>query len=117
MFNDDGTVTLLGRGTSVINTGGEKVYPEEVDDVVKTMEDVDDCLVVGTPDERFGQAVTAVVQPRAGASLGEREVVDWVRARLAHYKAPRRVVIVDRVPRLPNGKPDYPATRRLAERT
>jgi 3-oxocholest-4-en-26-oate---CoA ligase len=117
VFNDDGTVTLLGRGTSVINTGGEKVYPEEVDDVVKTMEDVDDCLVVGTPDERFGQAVTAVVQPRAGASLGEREVVEWVRARLAHYKAPRRVVIVDKVPRLPNGKPDYPATRRLAERT
>jgi 3-oxocholest-4-en-26-oate---CoA ligase len=115
MFNDDGTVTLLGRGTSVINTGGEKVYPEEVDDVVKTMEDVDDCLVVGTPDERFGQVVTAVVQPREGASLRERDVVDWVRARLAHYKAPRRVVIVDKVPRLPNGKPDHPATRRLAE--
>ena len=116
IFNDDGTVTLLGRGTSVINTGGEKVYPEEVDDVVKTMEDVDDCLVVGMPDERFGQAVTAVVQPRAGATVREQEVVDWVRARLAHYKAPRRVVIVDKVPRLPNGKPDYPATRRLAER-
>jgi 3-oxocholest-4-en-26-oate---CoA ligase len=116
IFHDDGTVTLLGRGTSVINTGGEKVYPEEVDDVVKTMEDVDDCLVVGMPDERFGQAVTAVVQPRAGATVREQEVVDWVRARLAHYKAPRRVVIVDKVPRLPNGKPDYPATRRLAER-
>ncbi|HEY6697526.1 MAG TPA: AMP-binding protein [Acidimicrobiales bacterium] len=117
IFNDDGTVTLLGRGTSVINTGGEKVYPEEVDDVVKTMEDVDDCLVVGMPDERFGQAVTAVVQPEVGATVGEQDVVDWVRARLAHYKAPRRVVMVDKVPRLPNGKPDYPTTRRLAERT
>ena len=115
IFNDDGTVTLLGRGTSVINTGGEKVYPEEVDDVIKTIDDVDDCLVVGTPDERFGQAVTAVVQLRRGASLGEPEVVDWVRARLAHYKAPRRVLFVDKVPRLPNGKPDYPATRQLAE--
>ena len=115
IFNDDGTVTLLGRGTSVINTGGEKVYPEEVDDVIKTIEDVDDCLVVGTPDERFGQAVTAVVQTRAGATTGEQEVIDWVRARLAHYKAPRRVVFVEKVPRLPNGKPDYPATRKLAE--
>ena len=65
-------MTLLGRGTSVINTGGEKVYPEEVDDVVKTMADVDDCLVVGMPDERFGPAVTAVVQLRAGAPSGSR---------------------------------------------
>ncbi|HZA77271.1 MAG TPA: acyl-CoA synthetase, partial [Acidimicrobiales bacterium] len=81
----------------------------------KTIEDVDDCLVVGTPDERFGQAVTAVVQTRAGATTGEQEVIDWVRARLAHYKAPRRVVFVEKVPRLPNGKPDYPATRKLAE--
>jgi acyl-CoA synthetase (AMP-forming)/AMP-acid ligase II len=115
MFNDDGTITLLGRGTSVINTGGEKVYPEEVDDVVKSIEDVDDCLVVGTPDERFGQAVTAVIQLRPGAELGERDVIDWVRARLAHYKAPRQVVFVGKVPRMPNGKPDYPTTRRLAE--
>jgi 3-oxocholest-4-en-26-oate---CoA ligase len=116
ILNDDGTLTLLGRGTSVINTGGEKVYPEEVDDVVKAMEDVDDCLVVGTPDEHFGQAVTAVVQPRAGATVADHEIIDWVRARVAHYKAPRRVVIVDKVPRLPNGKPDYPTTYRLAER-
>jgi 3-oxocholest-4-en-26-oate---CoA ligase len=116
LFNDDGTLTLLGRGSSVINTGGEKVFPEEVDDVVKTLDEVDDCLVVGTPDERFGQTVTAVVQPRAGATVSERAVIERVRGRLAHYKAPRRVVVVDKVPRLPNGKPDYPATHRLAAR-
>lgn len=115
ILNDDGTVTLLGRGSSVINTGGEKVYPEEVDDVIKTMADIDDCLVVGTPDERFGQQVTAVVQPRAGTTVNETAVIEWVKARLAHYKAPRRVIVVDKVPRLPNGKPDYPATLGLAD--
>jgi fatty-acyl-CoA synthase len=116
LFNDDGTVTLLGRGSSVINTGGEKVFPEEVDDVVKTLDEVDDCLVVGTPDERFGQAVTAVVQPRAGATVDPQAIVEHVRSKLAHYKAPRRIVVVDGVPRLPNGKPDYPETLKLAER-
>jgi fatty-acyl-CoA synthase len=113
ILNDNGTITLVGRGTMVINTGGEKVYPEEVDDVIKTMPDVDDCLVFGTPDEQFGQIVSAVVQPRAGAKLTDTEVTDWVRERLARYKAPRRVVFVDTVPRLPNGKADYPTAREL----
>lgn len=115
LFNEDGTMVLLGRGTSVINTGGEKVHPEEVDDVVKTMPDVDDCLVVGTPDERWGQAVTAVVQLRPGATMTADDVTQFVKTKLAAYKAPRRVVFVTKVPRLPNGKPDYPTTKKIAE--
>ena len=114
ILNADGTLTLVGRGSSVINTGGEKVYPEEVDDVVKTMNDVDDCLVFGMPDEQFGQIVNAVVQLREGAQVEPEDVTEWVRARLARYKAPRRIHFVDAVPRLPNGKADYPACREIA---
>lgn len=113
-LNDDGTITLVGRGSLMVNTGGEKVYPEEVDDVVKTMPDVDDCLVIGMPDDQFGQIVSAIVQTRTGSSLTQDDVTAWVRGRLARYKAPRRVFFVDKVPRLPNGKADYPAARQIA---
>jgi len=116
MLTEDGKVILIGRGTSVINTGGEKVYPEEVDDVIKQLPEVDDCLVVGTPDERFGQQVTAVIQVRPGAEVTLEQVREHVRSRLAHYKAPRAVVVVPKVPRFPNGKPDYPTTKELAEK-
>ena len=112
----DGTVILIGRGSSVINTGGEKVYPEEVDDVVKELPDVDDCLVVGTPDERWGQRVTAVIQVRPGTEVTLDQVRDHVRGRLAAYKAPRSLVVVPKVPRFPNGKADYPTTKELAEK-
>lgn len=114
VLNADGTITLLGRGALVINTGGEKVYPEEVDDVIKLLPDVDDCLVVGMPDEQYGQIVSAVVQVREGSALSPADVTEWVRGKLARYKAPRRVFFVDRVPRLPNGKADYPAARDIA---
>jgi fatty-acyl-CoA synthase len=114
VLNADGTLTLVGRGTNVINTGGEKVFPEEVDDAVKALPEVDDCLVIGTPDAQYGQIVTAVVQRVPGSSLSEIEVTEWVRGRLARYKAPRRVIFVDKVPRLPNGKADYPRARELA---
>ena len=115
VLNDDGTLTLVGRGSNVINTGGEKVFPEEVDNVVKAIPEVDDCLVLGMPDERYGQIVSAVVQLRPGAAqLSPEQVTAWVRDRLARYKAPRRVFFVDKVPRLPNGKPDYPAAKDLA---
>ncbi len=114
VLNADGTLTLVGRGSSVVNTGGEKVYPEEVDDVVKTMPDVDDCLVFGVPDEQFGQIVSAVVQLRPGSTVSDADITDWVRERLARYKAPRRIHFVDLVPRLPNGKADYPACREIA---
>ena len=114
LLNEDGTLILVGRGSSVINTGGEKVYPEEVDDVVKTMPEVDDCLVFGMPDDQYGQIVSAVVQPRAGTSLQPAQVTEWARQRLARYKAPRQVFIVETVPRLPNGKADYQTAREIA---
>ncbi len=114
LLNADGTLTLVGRGSSVVNTGGEKVYPEEVDDVIKQMATVDDCLVFGMPDERFGQIVCAVVQPQTGATLSAEHVTEWVRDRLARYKAPRRIYVVEKVPRLPNGKADYPTCREIA---
>ena len=102
----DGTITLLGRGTSVVNTGGEKVHPEEVEDVLKAIPSVVDAIVVGIPDERLGQAVAAVVQRTPASSLSEAEIVAAVREQLAGYKAPRRVVFVDEIPRSPNGKAD-----------
>ncbi len=105
----DGTLTLLGRGSVCINTAGEKVHPEEVEEALKTHPDVEDALVVGLPDERWGQAVTAVVQPRPGRSLDEEALRGHVRERLAGYKTPKRLVAVERMFRAPNGKADYKA--------
>jgi 3-oxocholest-4-en-26-oate---CoA ligase len=110
-WNADGTITLIGRGTSVINTGGEKVFPEEVEKVIRALPAVDDCVVLGLPDERFGQRVAAVVQPR-GEGLDPAAVTAAVRQHLAGYKVPRTVVIAP-VPRAPNGKPMFDAARRL----
>jgi 3-oxocholest-4-en-26-oate---CoA ligase len=110
----DGTLTLLGRGSQCINTGGEKVYPEEVEEAVKRTPGVEDCLVVGVPDEKFGEAVTAVVSLAEGASADEPDIVASVKGQLAHYKAPKRVVFVSQVPRAPNGKADYKAARERA---
>jgi fatty-acyl-CoA synthase len=110
----DGTLILLGRGSQVINTGGEKVFPEEVEEAVKRVEGVVDCLVVGVDDERFGQAVTAVVSLAGGATVGEAEIIAGVRTELAGYKAPKSVVVVPQVPRAPNGKADYKRARELA---
>lgn len=112
----DGTVTLLGRGSTSINTGGEKVFPEEVEEALRTHADVEDALVVGVPHERFGSVVAAMVAVRGGAGaaepdLGER-LVEHVRERLARYKAPRYVMAVDSVGRGPNGKADYVSVRR-----
>jgi fatty-acyl-CoA synthase len=103
----DGTLTLLGRGSVCINTAGEKVYPEEVEEALKTHPDVEDALVLGLPDERWGQAVTAVVQLRPGRSFDEGSLRDHVRQRLAGYKTPKRLVAVERMFRAPNGKADY----------
>ncbi|HEU5150641.1 MAG TPA: AMP-binding protein [Iamia sp.] len=112
----DGTITLLGRGSSCINTGGEKVYPEEVELALLALPGVGDAGVVGVPDERFGQTVVAVVRPAAGAELVEADLIDGVKARLAGYKAPRRVVLAEDFPRGPNGKLDQGALRDLALR-
>ena len=104
----DGTVTLLGRGSVCINSGGEKIYPEEVEEAVKHHPAVDDCVVVGVPDDRFGEAVTAVVSVRSGDTVDAPAILDAVDdSGLARFKRPRHVVVVDDVPRAANGKVDY----------
>jgi fatty-acyl-CoA synthase len=108
----DGTVTLIGRGVTTINTGGEKVYPAEVEEALRSHPRVEDCLVLGVPDERFGQAVAAVVV--CDGRVDADELVGVARRSLAGYKVPRRIRFVDRVPRLPNGKVDYPAAAVVA---
>jgi fatty-acyl-CoA synthase len=103
----DGTIQLLGRGSVVINTGGEKVFPEEVEEALKTHATVRDAVAVGIPDERFGEAVTAVVELEPGATLDEEAVIAHVKQSLAGYKAPKRVLQVDTIGRAANGKVDY----------
>ncbi|MCO8126063.1 acyl-CoA synthetase [Acidimicrobiia bacterium EGI L10123] len=103
----DGKISLLGRGSVCINTGGEKVFPEEVEEALKTHPAVFDAVAVGVPDEKFGEAVTAVVQVREGAELDEGDVIAHVKTKLAAYKAPKRVVVVDTIGRAVNGKVDY----------
>jgi acyl-CoA synthetase (AMP-forming)/AMP-acid ligase II len=111
----DGSLTLLGRGSACINTAGEKVFPEEVEEALKTHDTVEDALVVGLPDEKWGQAVTGVVRLSEGASWDEAALKAHVRTVLAGYKAPKRVFVADRPLRAPNGKADYKAARDAAE--
>ncbi|RAY11252.1 acyl-CoA synthetase [Actinomadura craniellae] len=103
----DGTIVLLGRGSLMINTGGEKVYPEEVEVALKDHPDVYDAIVVGLPDERFGQRVAAVIAPRPGARPTLEEISGHLRGRLAGYKLPRQIHLVDEVRRTAVGKSDY----------
>ena len=112
---EDGSLILLGRGSQVINTGGEKVFPEEVEEAVKRVDGVVDCLVVGLPDEKFGQAVTAVVSLADGTTVDSASIIASVKADLAGYKAPKSVIFVDHVPRAPNGKADYRRAKEHAE--
>jgi acyl-CoA synthetase (AMP-forming)/AMP-acid ligase II len=104
---DDGGIVLLGRGSNCINTGGEKVFPEEVEGAVKSHPDVFDVLVVGAPDERFGNRVVAIVQPREGRKPTLEDLDAHLRTRLAGYKLPRELHLVDEIRRHPSGKPDY----------
>lgn len=113
-LEDDGTITLLGRGSQSINSGGEKIFPEEVEGALKSHPDVFDALVVGLPDERWGERVTAIVEPRSGRAPTLDELDPHCRATLAGYKVPRQVFVVERVPRLDSGKPDYRAAREIA---
>ncbi len=110
----DGTITLLGRGSVCINTGGEKVFPEEVEEALKTHSLVHDAVVVGVPDEKFGEAITGVVELAPDATVAPEELVAHVKERLAHYKAPKNVLFVDTVGRAPNGKVDYKRAKQLA---
>ncbi len=112
---EDGSIQLLGRGSVVINTGGEKVYPEEVEEVVKTTDGVVDAVAVGIPNDRFGEEVVAVVELAPGIPpdpTTEKSVIDHVKAKLAGYKAPRRVRFVASIGRSPSGKVDYARHRR-----
>ncbi len=103
----DGSITLLGRGSVCINTGGEKVFPEEVEEILKLHPDVRDAVAVGVPDEKFGEAITAVVELAPEAVLDEAGIIAHVKSKLASYKAPKRVLAVGTIGRAPNGKVDY----------
>ena len=107
----DGTITVHGRGSACINTGGEKVFPEEVESALKTHPDVFDAIVVGVPDERFGSRVAAAVLPRQGTAPGIGELQDHCRTLIAGYKVPREVVLVAELPMTAAGKPDAKAAR------
>jgi len=110
----DGTITLLGRGSNCINTGGEKVFPEEVEAVLRAHPKVFDALVVGVPDARFGERVAAVVAAREGQSLTLEELDAHCRRHIAGYKVPRELHLADQIQRQPSGKPDYKWAKAVA---
>jgi 3-oxocholest-4-en-26-oate---CoA ligase len=107
----DGTIRLLGRGSVCINTGGEKVFPEEVEEALKTHPAVRDAVVVGVPDEKWGEAITAMVELAPGDAPDEGALIAHVKQRIAAFKAPKHVLLVDTVGRAPNGKVDYKRCR------
>jgi acyl-CoA synthetase (AMP-forming)/AMP-acid ligase II len=109
----DGTIELLGRNSMVINSGGEKIFVEEVEVHLRRLPFVVDALVVGRPHERWGSEVAAVVQVEPGTQVGDEELRSGVAEHLARYKIPRVFVRADRIRRGPNGKGDYAWARRL----
>jgi acyl-CoA synthetase (AMP-forming)/AMP-acid ligase II len=111
----DGTITLLGRGSQCINSGGEKIFPEEVESALKGHPKVFDALVVGVPDERWGQRVAALVQVRGDEEPTLDELVEHCRTKIAGYKVPRELHLVEEMPRHPSGKPDYRRAKARAE--
>lgn len=110
----DGTIRLLGRGSACINTGGEKVYPEEVELALRSHEAVFDCVVVGVPDDRWGEKIVAIVQARDGHTIDADALRAHCRETLAAYKVPKEIVIVDSLERSPAGKADYKRLRAIA---
>jgi acyl-CoA synthetase (AMP-forming)/AMP-acid ligase II len=113
-LEEDNSITVFGRGSNCINTGGEKVFPEEVEQALKANPAIFDCLVVGTPDERFGSRVTTLVAPRGNANLTLAAVQEDARKYIAGYKVPRELHVVKEVPRAPSGKPAYPKALEIA---
>jgi fatty-acyl-CoA synthase len=113
LLREDGAAIFLGRDSACINSGGEKVFPDEVEDVLKAHPAIEDALVIGVPDERFGARVAAVANPAAGAAFDEADVLAFVRSRLAGYKTPVGVRLHPSALRHDNGKPDYALARRL----
>ncbi len=117
MVAEDGSVELLGRGAAVINTGGEKVYPEEVESVLRSHPDIDDTIVVPAPDDRLGQQVSAVVAPAPGHRPDDEQLRDYCRVRLAGFKVPRTFHVVDRIRRTAVGKQDYRWAKAVVRRS
>ena len=111
---EDGTIVVFGRGSQCINTGGEKVYPEEVEGALRAHPDIYDAVVVGVKDDRWGERVAAVVQLRDGSTMTPEQMQEHARAKVAGYKVPRELHLVDKVQRQPSGKPDYPWAKALA---
>ena len=111
----DGSITLLGRGSNCINTAGEKVYPEEVEEAVKRHPDIYDCLVVGVEDDRFGQRVVALASFKEDNIVEEADLISFTRDHLAGYKLPKQVLFVDEVMRAPNGKANYKWAKQRAD--
>ncbi|HUB85839.1 MAG TPA: acyl-CoA synthetase [Rhizomicrobium sp.] len=112
--DENGAITLLGRGTNCINTAGEKVFPEEVEEALKTHPAVEDALVLGVPDEKWGQAITGVVKLSSSAEFDEQGLREHVRGILASYKTPKRILIAEINLRAPNGKADYKSAKDFA---
>ncbi len=113
-YEQDGTITLLGRGSNCINSAGEKIYPEEVEEAIKRNDEVFDCLVVGLPDEKFGQKVIAVVSLVKDADISETKLLEATREFIAGYKLPKGIIFKDEVQRAPNGKADYKWAKDIA---
>ena len=113
-YEQDGTITLLGRGSNCINSAGEKIYPEEVEEAIKRNDEVFDCLVVGLPDEKFGQKVIAVVSLVKDANISETKLIEATREFIAGYKLPKGIIFKDVVQRAPNGKADYKWAKDIA---
>jgi acyl-coenzyme A synthetase/AMP-(fatty) acid ligase len=113
-LEEDNTITVYGRGSNCINSGGEKIFPEEVEQALKANPAIFDCLVVATPDERFGSKVTAVVAVRGDAAIDLASLQEEARKHIAGYKLPRELHVVDEVPRAPSGKPAYPKALEIA---
>jgi acyl-CoA synthetase (AMP-forming)/AMP-acid ligase II len=114
MVEEDGSVVLLGRGSNCINSGGEKIFPEEVEAALRSHPQVFDAIVVGVPDERWGERVAAVVAPRAGQSPTLEDLDAHCRSKISGYKVPRELRLVDEIQRQPSGKPDYKWAKAVA---
>ena len=113
-LEEDGTITLLGRGSNCINSAGEKIYPEEVEEAIKRNAEVFDCLVVGVEDKKFGQKVVAVVSIEEDKEINEADLVESTRQFIAGYKLPKKVIFVEEVQRAPNGKANYKWAKNVA---
>lgn len=114
--DEEGYFHFIGRGSSIINTGGEKVYAEEVEDILMKNPSVRDVGVTGVPDPRWGEAVTAVIQLKADANTSSHEIIEWCRSQMAGYKKPKKVIFVDKLPRAVSGKLERKELKKIAEK-